>query len=278
MAEGTEATAGAETPVDVTTTATETTEAPVTETAKEETTAETVEKTEPAEETEDRPKRESGYSRMKRRALLAEAQLANARLSQATGTKADDKDDKAPREEDFNGDWGKYIAASAAHEAAKAVKGSLADDRRSAQEARAAELNQQVLDEFQERTEAFKAKATDFDDVVSGFVSSGGKFSDAVRDLVMDSDVGPQLTYYLAKNPVVANKLNGLTPLHAAKEIARIEDTLSKPSTKTTQAPPPTKPLNGGSGPAIDPRTGPDDMAAFATWLNKSLEGRRARR
>lgn len=274
MIEGTEA-AGAEAPVE--TTATEAkTETPVTETAKEETAAE-VKETE-AEETEDRPKRESGYARMKRRALLAEAALANQRLRETAGPKESRDDaDKPPREEDFNGDWGKFIAASAAFEAKQAVKSVLQDDRKASQSDRVQQLQSEVLAEFEERTEEFKSKATDFDDVVSGFVNKGGKFSDTVRDLVMDSDVGPQLTYHLAKNPALANKLNGLTPLQAAKEIGRLEDALSKLSTKTTKAPPPARPLNGGAGPAIDPRTGPDDMAAFATWLNKSLESRRGR-
>ena len=277
MSEGTEATAGAEVPV-VETTAPEavTTEAPAAETAKEETAAAEA-TTETAEENEDRPRRESGYSRMKRRALLAEAQLANARLKEATGTEAGGKagEDDEPKEADYNGDWGAYIAAKAAHAAVKGVKGAMSADKRTANEARAAELNQEVLADFQERTEAFKSKATDFDEVVSGFVNKGGKFSDAVRELVMDSDVGPELTYHLAKNPALASKLNGLTPLSAAKEIARIEDTLLKPSAQATKAPPPAKPLNGGAGPAIDPRTGPDDMAAFAKWLNKSMEARR---
>lgn len=223
-----------------------------------ETTEETAEAEQPEaakeeQETEEEPKRESGYKRMKRRALIAEAQLANARLKEV-GTKAA-TDDKAPKEEDFNGDWGKYIAATAAHEAAKAVKGSLAEDRQAAEQDRAAKLNQEVLADFEERTEAFKTKAKDFDDVVSGYVAKGGKFSDAVRELVMDSDVGPQLTYHLAKNPVIANKLNALSPLQAAKEIARLEDSLSKPSTKATSAVPPVKAPKGGSTGNFDPNT-----------------------
>lgn len=207
---------------------------------------------ETTEETEEKPARESGYKRMKRRALIAEAQLANARLKEV-GTKA--TDDKAPKEEDFNGDWGKFIAATAAHEAAKAVKGSLAEDRQTAQQSRAAELNREVLADFEERAEAFKSKAKDFDDVVSGFVNNGGKFSDAVRELVTESDVGPQLTYHLAKHPAIANKINALPPLQAAKEIARLEDTLSKPSTKATKAVAPLTAVKGGSNGNFDPNT-----------------------
>lgn len=221
------------------------------------------------EETEEKPARESGYKRMKRRALIAEAQLANARLKEV-GTKAA-TDDKAPKEEDFNGDWGKFIAATAAHEAAKAVKGSLAEDRKTAQESRAADLNREVLADFEERTESFKSRATDFDDVVSKYVNNGGKFSDAVRELVMESDVGPQLTYHLAKNPSVANKVNALPPLQAAKEIARLEDTLSKPSTKATTAAKPLTAVKGGSSGNFNPATA--SMDEYVAKRNAGWKG-----
>jgi len=246
-------------------------EAPA-ETETPETTEETAEGEQPeAEETEEseKPKRESGYSRMKRRALIAEAQLANARLKEV-GTKTE-ADDKAPKEEDFNGDWGKYIAAMAAHEAAKAVKGSLAEDRKASQQSHAERLNQEVLSDFNERADAFKTKAKDFDDVVEDFVSKGGKFSDAVRELVMDSDVGPQLTYHLAKNPILANKISSLAPLQAAKEIARIEDTLSKPPTKATKAPAPVKTPSGGASGNFDPSTA--SMAEYVAKRNAGWGG-----
>lgn len=257
MSEGIETTAGAEATVDVATTATEAkTETPVTETAKEETAAAEVKTTESSaaedDEQSNRAKRESGYSRMKRRALLAETALANQRLRENAGTTSKDTTEQAPREEDFNGDWGKFIAASAAFEAKQAVKSVLSDDRKASQTDRAQQLHDEVLADFEERKDVFKAKATDFDTVVEGFVNGGGKFSDVVRELVIDSDVGPELTYHLAKHPALASKLNSLPPLQAAKEVARIEDTLSKPSTKATKVQTPVKPLNGGAGPAAD--------------------------
>jgi len=255
MIEGTEPAAGAEVPVDVEQPATTEKEAPATETATEETTAEgeQPETAETTEEQPERPKRLSGYDRMKRKNQYLQSEIL--RLREEASRPAAKDEDKAPREEDFNGDWGKYIAATAAYEAAKAVKGTLAESQKSAQETRIAELRSEVLSDFEERTEAFKSKATDFDQVVSGFVDKGGKFSDAVRELVMESEVGPQLTYHLAKNPSIASKLNSLPPLQAAKEIARLEDTLSKPSTKVTRAPPPVNAPKGGTVGNFDPAT-----------------------
>lgn len=226
--------------------------------------------------TSEKPKRVSGYDRMKRKNQYLQSEIL--RLQEQASKPAADDGDKAPREEDFNGDWGKYIAASAAYEAAKAVKDSLKADKQEANNSRAAELRSEVMADFEDRAEAFKAKATDFDDVVSKFVDGGGKFSDVVRELVTDSDVGPQLAYYLAKNPKLANSINSLSPLQAAKEIGKLEDSLSKPSSKATKAPAPLSSLKGGAGPTIDPKTGPDDMEAFASWLKKDQQARHARR
>jgi hypothetical protein len=217
------------------------------------TTEETAEGEKPEAEsektTEEKPKRISGYDRMKRKNQYLQSEILRL---QEQASKPAPETDKAPKEEDFGGDWGKYIAATAAYEAAKAVKGSLDADRKTANEAKVAELRSEILSEFEERTEAFKAKATDFEDVIGEYVNKGGKFSDVIRELVMESDLGPQLTYHLAKNPAVANKLNSLSPLQAAKEFARLEDTLSKPS-KVTKAPAPITSPKGGASGSFDP-------------------------
>lgn len=197
----------------------------------------------------DKPKRVSGYDRMKRKNQYLQTEILRL---QEQASKPAEETDKAPREEDFNGDWGKFIAASAAYEAAKAVKDTLKADKKTANDSRVAELRSEVMADFEERSEAFKAKATDFDDVIEKFVSNGGKFNDVVRELVTESDVGPQLAYHLAKHPVVAGKLNALPPLQAAKEIARLEDSLSRPSSKATKAPAPLKTPSGGASAPVD--------------------------
>lgn len=248
MSEGTEGevasteTAGAEVPVEVTETETpetETAEKPEGEEAKPET-----------EETEEKPKRISGYDRMKRKNQYLQSEILRLR-EQASKPAAEEA--KAPREEDFGGDWGKFIAASAAFEAAKAVKDTLSANKKADTDSKVAELQSEVLSDFEERAEAFKAKAKDFDDVVSKFVDGGGKFSDPVRELVTESEFGPQLAYHLAKHPSIVNKLNALPPLQAAKEIGRLEDTLSKPSTRATQARTPLAAPKGAASGTFDP-------------------------
>lgn len=270
--DGTTATQAAEAPAKV---ETSTAETPSSETVTEKPEAEGSQpEAEESGEASEKPKRQSGYDRMKRKNQYLQSEILRL---QEQASKPAAEPDKAPREEDFSGDWGKFIAATAAYEAAKAVKDTIKSDKAEATQARVAELRSEVMADFEERAESFKAKATDFDDVIAKFMDGGGKFSDPVRELVTESDVGPQLAYHLAKHPSVANKINALPPLQAAKEIARLEDTLSKTSTKATKAPAPLTPVKGGAGPAFDPHT-TDDMEAFASWLKKDQQSRRIRR
>lgn len=77
-----------------------------------------------------------------------------------------------------------------------------------------------------------------------------------VLESILDSDVGPQLAYHLAQNPDVAERLNGMTPVQAARELGRLEEKLSQPKAgaatptakRTTNAPAPITPVRGGSG------------------------------
>ncbi len=225
------------------------------------------------ESTSEKPKRVSGYDRMKRKNQYLQSEIL--RLREAASKPAEETA-KAPREEDFNGDWGKYVAATAAYEAAKAVKDTLHADKQEANKSRAAELQSEVMADFEERADAFKAKATDFDEVINKFMEAGGKFSDPVRDLVMDSEKGPELAYFLAKNPKVVQNLNSLNPLQAAKQLGALEASLSRPQARATKAPPPIKPPSGGASPptTLEALAKSDDASAYAAMRRKQREAR----
>jgi hypothetical protein len=74
----------------------------------------------------------------------------------------------------------------------------------------------------------------------------------------MESDRGAELTYHFAKNPSVLERLNGMTPTQAAREIGKLEATLPKyerpapPSKKLSTAPAPAGTL-GSQGRATTP-------------------------
>lgn len=77
-----------------------------------------------------------------------------------------------------------------------------------------------------------------------------------VLESILDSEHGPALAYHLAKNPDVAQQLNDMTPLQAARKIGLLEAQLAQPKTVTTspekrttsKAPEPITPVRGGNG------------------------------
>ncbi|MEY4429661.1 MAG: Rhodoferax phage [Pseudomonadota bacterium] len=97
---------------------------------------------------------------------------------------------------------------------------------------------------FQERQAQFRQQAPDYDEVVA---SSDAPLSNHVAEVLQDSDLGPQLAYHFAKNPDVLLRLNGMNPTAAAREIGRLEATLSaKPAAPAA----PTKKVSNTPAPA----------------------------
>lgn len=105
---------------------------------------------------------------------------------------------------------------------------------------------QKKQETYQERLNSVKKELKDFDDVISDFIADYGdiKFSTALNDLILESEVGPKVIYELAKDKTMLDKLNSLSPLAAAKEFGKLEDKLSAPKekqpikVKTSAAPP----------------------------------------
>lgn len=83
------------------------------------------------------------------------------------------------------------------------------------------------------------------------------KVSAALQELLVTSDLGPALMYELAKNRSELERISGLSPVAAARELGKIEAKLSAPSPeepkpeikKTTSAPKPIEPVGGSKGP-----------------------------
>jgi hypothetical protein len=59
---------------------------------------------------------------------------------------------------------------------------------------------------------------------------------------VIDSPHGPEVVYFLGKNPQAAIALAQMTPFAAAREIGRIEQMFMQPKGQSTSAPPPREP------------------------------------
>jgi uncharacterized protein YozE (UPF0346 family) len=117
---------------------------------------------------------------------------------------------------------------------------------------------QKAIEKHNERVGEFKKAQADYEEVISDFIEEHGdlKFSIALEDSILASDVGPQLVYHLAKNKEELDRINALSPLAAAREIGKIEARLSKKSQplaekKHSKAPRPIEPVNTGRGSSI---------------------------
>lgn len=135
-------------------------------------------------------------------------------------------------------------------------------DTRSAAEKQASER----ASNWVKNVDSLKAELPDYHDVMA---TSEVPVTDVVKDLLLDSELGPRIAYHLTKNPDAAEKLNAMTEREAAREIGRLEirlaasaptpasdDTATEteatpaaptpPVRKTTSAPAPATPVSSG--------------------------------
>jgi len=86
------------------------------------------------------------------------------------------------------------------------------------------------------KQESARKSIPDYDEVLGGAETVVAPY---VTDAILTSDRGPEVAYHLAKNPALADKLNKLGPIAAAREIGRIEAALEKSSHVTSRSAPP---------------------------------------
>jgi len=129
---------------------------------------------------------------------------------------------------------------------------ALAERDRQVAQAREQEAQQKIIQSWAQKVQDAKAELPDFDDLVA---SSDVVVNNAVRDAILESDVGPRILYHLAENNDLAKKIASLNPNAALREIGKLEAKFeAKPETKQTaplvrsKAPAPIQPIRGGQG------------------------------
>jgi hypothetical protein len=148
------------------------------------------------------------------------------------------------------------------------VDQKLAEQQREQQQARTEAFQQQLADNWAQRLELAKAELTDFDEVVG---KSDIDMPNHLYVAIVESDMGPQLAYYLAQNPSEAKLLKGMSQTAALRMLGKLEDQLAQasekpkeqsatgaekkpePKVEKSKAPPPIEPLTGASGPVEKP-------------------------
>lgn len=110
-----------------------------------------------------------------------------------------------------------------------------------------------VQQTYATREEAVRDKYDDFQEVA---YNKHLPISEAMKEAILESEVGPEVLYHLGKNPGEARRIAGLSPASQIREIGKLEATLTAnpPAKKVTNAPDPITPVRRGSGtPSYDP-------------------------
>lgn len=115
----------------------------------------------------------------------------------------------------------------------------------------------EFLDTWNEKEQTFMVAHEDYAEVIKGAIPELVE----VQGIIMGSEVGPEVAYYLGQNPEEFKRINALAPFAAAREIGKIETqfTPSKPGGKAppkkpvSKAPEPITPLGAGDTPTSKP-------------------------
>jgi hypothetical protein len=146
-------------------------------------------------------------------------------------------------------------------------------------ERRADEARQKVISTWANKVAAAKSEIPDFDDMVA---SSGVAVSDPIRDAILESDVGPQILYHLAKEDDLAKKIASMSPFAALREIGKLEAKFEKqPETKQSnpvgksKAPPPISPIrNAGNANQVEIGSDGQFHGSYQAWKAARKAGR----
>ena len=104
----------------------------------------------------------------------------------------------------------------------------------------------EMLEAYHDREETARDKYDDFDQVA---YNTNLPVTEHMALSIQASDVGPDLLYWLGSNPKEAGRIARLNPILQAKEIGKIEASLSSnpPARKTSTAPAPIAPVTARS-------------------------------
>lgn len=130
--------------------------------------------------------------------------------------------------------------------------------------------------EFEARESDFGAKVDDYNAVTR---NPDLQITEYMIEALRTAEQGPDVLYYLGKNPDVARNLAGLHPLDMARELGRIEATkLVKPEKSTSKAPAPVPKLKAGSAATRVASNSPEsDSLSDAEWLRRERKRLAAR-
>lgn len=208
-------------------------------------------------------KRPTGYQR-KLAAKDAELAEARAELERLKTTKPAEPKGK-PNYADYE-KAGKtneeYFEDLADWKAEQKITQTLTEQEKKAQEKALKTEAEKRQQSYQTKAAEFAKTAPDFTEVTEAY---DGPFNQTIAQALLDSDMGPEVAYYLAKNPDEAEKLEGMNYGQVSRFFGKIEAKLESqktPEVKVTKAPPPIPAQRGTANTSsLDPYNNPDMTA-----------------
>ena len=114
----------------------------------------------------------------------------------------------------------------------------------------AIEAATQKRNDYAAKADKFASETEDFQEVMADAANIRMDKENIILDTIMESDVGPQLAYYLAKNESEITRLKNLPPLKRAVELGKLEDKVATKKVNQPNAkkvPAPVNPVNGSN-------------------------------
>lgn len=214
----------------------------------------------------DRAVRRQYEAEARARVLEEQLQALSRQPQQATKVEGEPKLEQFDNIED-------YVTAKAKWVAKQELDSTLTARERQTAEAQQRIQQQTAAETWAKRVAIATAELPDFEEVVA---SSDITFDDPVTlQAIQESDLGPQIAYYLASNPDEADAIARLKGAAAIRAIGRIEAKIEGKSASVTKTPEPIKPV----GQKAKAEKSPADMspAEFAAWRKKFIASRGSR-
>jgi hypothetical protein len=137
-----------------------------------------------------------------------------------------------------------------------------------------------AIDTYQGRVTEFVKQTPDFQEVLAD--ADDVQLAPEVMHAIVDSEVGPQIAYYLAKNVSEVDRINKLPQGKRLIEFGKLEAKLSAPAQAKAQPKVVSKapaPINTVSGTKAIVQKSPEDMSQgeYNAWRSEQLRNKKKR-
>lgn len=150
-------------------------------------------------------------------------------------------------------DYDEYVVAKAEYRLEQKLK----QQQQERQQMSAQQQHQEKVQSFQAKANEARTKYEDFDVVVYG---SNAPMSQAMEQVILSDDMGPDIAYYLGENTQEAQRIASMNPYQAVMEMAAIKTKLAAPP-KQSSAPEPISTIDTGTTATVE-----DDGPMGATY------------